>query len=498
MFQGLRRIAAPALGLALACAAAAEAQTTVVLMAYTSGSFRWCDAIGYNYSAAYRSSYSYTQAMIAVTYNPTGVILTGSMVASNLKPNFAYQFKLTGVPESYPASNEQLGFAGRWWEQVWDGAAWSAGWNLNDKGTGYAPNPNDVVYLARRDVTNATSPTGRSYLYTGYRPLDYFITDEHGSASLQFSLVSAYHVLWRTNQASPDPVNDGPVKSRTFDPDPDTQPQYETDYSPATVGVFGEWERLPAGAVYLAPGTYDLDFLITEECFHAVDGAYSGYWAHAAHGPAHFTVVLPTIAASVSPSHGGAASPSGVVTVACGAATGVTFAAANYWVITNVVVNGQSHGATNAWTFARVTNDQTVVAQVRPLLASNAVPRWWLAQRNSAWTNDFDGAAGGDPDGDGMATWQEYLAGTDPTNRDSAFRIAVQAVMGGTNVLTWLSPCSDPSLPPFGVERSTNLAAGWVRAMDVAPRSGDGTNVWRDRASPAVGPAFYRVVATNF
>ena len=61
----------------------------------------------------------------------------------------------------------------------------------------------------------------------------------------------------------------GPLKTHTFDVDPATSPAYDTDYGEATVSIFGEWERLPAGGVF---PEIDEDFVaqlyLTEESFH--------------------------------------------------------------------------------------------------------------------------------------------------------------------------------------------------------------------------------------
>jgi subtilisin family serine protease len=48
------------------------------------------------------------------------------------------------------------------------------------------------------------------------------------------------------------------------------------------------------------------------------------------------------------------------------------------------------------------------------LTATRGVPEYWLA--GYGWTQDFEAAAEADQDGDGMATWKEWLADTDPTD----------------------------------------------------------------------------------
>ena len=169
------------------------------------------------------------------------------------------------------------------------GSAWANGWNLNNKGDGFSPNPNDVIYCSRRDVADATSPTGRRYRYTGYLLFDYFVTDENGSATLSFEADSSYHVLWKTTQRSPT-ANDGPTRTRSFDVAlPDPAAAYDHDYPPATVSIFGEWERLPAGGVRLPAGAYAAQFILTEESFHG--GGLAGGWAAAMGGAVSFRIL---------------------------------------------------------------------------------------------------------------------------------------------------------------------------------------------------------------
>jgi hypothetical protein len=101
-----------------------------------------------------------------------------------------------------------------------------------------------------------------------------------------------------------------------------------------------------------------------------------------------------------------------------------------------------------------------------------------------------------DSDGDGMNNWQEYVAGTNPTNANSVFKItSAQMIPGGQFVLSWFGV----SNRMYDVMRGTNLAAG---AGGFLPLSGatnlTGTppaNTWTDSVSGASTPAFYRVKA---
>jgi hypothetical protein len=241
------------------------------------GNYRWIDVADQLYSVAYRESYDYTQADVVVQFFPTDTRFRGSLIAANLKPHFAYQFKLVGIPGT--PSNEWIGLTGRWWQEEWNGTAWVNGQNLNNKGDGTSPNPNDEVYFSRRDIPEPTSPTGYRYRHTGYLPFDHVSTDETGNTLLAFEQDSAYHVLWKTTQRTHTAL-DGPPKTTTFDVElPDPVGAYDVDYPETTATVFGEWERLPVGGVTLPPGVYDADLILTEESFHG--GGLAGGWAAA-------------------------------------------------------------------------------------------------------------------------------------------------------------------------------------------------------------------------
>ena len=260
---------------------------TINLTDIPPGDYRWRDVADQLYSQGYRASYNYTQATVKITYDAVGISLRGTLEATNLKPNFAYQLKLAGSPGT--TANEGIGLAGRWWQEEWNGSAWSSGQNLNNKGDGSSPSPNDTTYFQRRDIVNTTSPTGLQYRYTGYLVFDYFITDENGNAVLNFETNSSYHVLWKTSQRSAT-LSDGPVKSRSFDPYPSLA--YDTDYPPQTVNIFGEWERLPVGGVHLQVGDYLAQIILTEESFHGSGGTYAGNWAAAMGGQIDFSLII--------------------------------------------------------------------------------------------------------------------------------------------------------------------------------------------------------------
>ncbi len=81
-----------------------------------------------------------------------------------------------------------------------------------------------------------------------------------------------------------------------------------------------------------------------------------------------------------------------------------------------MLTNGVSAGAVGATGFVwpDIQADGTLSVSFEAILATNSVPTWWLAQ--FGWTNNCDAAALADTDGDSLAAWEEYFAGTSPTN----------------------------------------------------------------------------------
>jgi lysophospholipase L1-like esterase len=248
----------------------------------STGAYRWIDVAEQSYSAQYQSTYDYLNADVKVRYNYVGKTLAGELIAKNLKPNFAYQLELVGDPGT--AANERLGLAGRWWQEEWDGNEWINGQNLDDKGDGSFPNPNDDTYFANKNNPN--------YRYTGHLSFDYFITNEAGNARLTFETDSSYHVLWRPSQRART-GDDGLLKTSVFDAD-SSSAYFDSggdDYPNQTVSVYGEWERLPIGGVSPQLGDYSARIILTEESFPNSVDPLAGDWASALGADLQFKII---------------------------------------------------------------------------------------------------------------------------------------------------------------------------------------------------------------
>jgi hypothetical protein len=235
-----------------------------------SGTYRWLDVADQAFGTAYQASNVYSGARVVVAYSNAGSKFYGTLTASDLKPNFAYQLKLVGTPGS--ADNEQIGFAGRWWQEEWNGATWINGQNVNDQ-----------TYIDNRNALYSSDPQVYRYRFIGYLVFDYFITKSNGDATILFETGSSYHVLWKTTQR-PSTLNDGPTKTAIFDP-ASSEPAYSG--SAHTVSIFGESERLPP--VNLQLGEYNCQIVLTEESFHG-SGVLAGNWAGAMTADLNFQI----------------------------------------------------------------------------------------------------------------------------------------------------------------------------------------------------------------
>ena len=232
---------------------------------------RWMDIADNLYTSTYQSSFTYAQSLVTISYNNTSGNFSGTLTATGLKPNFAYQIKLVGNSDMDDWSNEQLGYAGRWWR--------------------VQPNPgnsNDTDYANHKDDPN--------YIYQGYLLFDFFSTDQQGNATVNFSANSSYHVLWATNDSTgvgtghQNPgTNDSAVVYYDFAASPAiNSAAYSTDYGDAHVGIFAEWEsgRALSGQLSLPLGEYLSQFVLTEESFH--QSGLGGGWASVMEGAVNF------------------------------------------------------------------------------------------------------------------------------------------------------------------------------------------------------------------
>jgi len=133
----------------------------------------------------------------------------------------------------------------------------------------------------------------------------------------------------------------------------------------------------------------------------------------------------------------------------------------------------------------------SVIAGFAPDMATNNTPEYWLAGYDLTNSSPDDEAMD-DQDSDGVPTWMECRAGTDPMDADSSFKFIDQGMENGSNYVTWLGGTNGSELP-FSVYRSTNLATGWELLNGSIQKSPTGTNTWWDTNDVSHIPVFYRI-----
>ena len=125
---------------------------------------------------------------------------------------------------------------------------------------------------------------------------------------------------------------------------------------------------------------------------------------------------------------------------------------------------------------------------------SDGIPDWWMLQFFGHPTGQAadHSRAQDDFDGDGMANLQEFLAGTDPTNPNSVFRIQVSFVSSTNAVLlSWPASASRNYRVQFNHDLSH---PAWLDALGpISVIAGQGYfSAPADQAS-----RFYRVVGND-
>ena len=119
-------------------------------------------------------------------------------------------------------------------------------------------------------------------------------------------------------------------------------------------------------------------------------------------------------------------------------------------------------------------------------ITPQGTPHWWLASHG--WTNNFEGAALADVDGDGAPAWEEFVAGTSPVDARSALKVTCVKPPASGAVLRWPSTATRT----YSVYRSTNLALGTFTLLTNGLSATPPTNDFVDSTGDA-GPRFYRI-----
>jgi regulation of enolase protein 1 (concanavalin A-like superfamily) len=126
----------------------------------------------------------------------------------------------------------------------------------------------------------------------------------------------------------------------------------------------------------------------------------------------------------------------------------------------------------------------------------DGIPDWWMLRYFGHATGSVldKTRAQDDYDGDGMSNWAEYLAGTDPTNPDSNFRIVSLTAQGSDEQVIWTSVGGINYVVQAGSALGQTNAFQDLSSVLQSADTGESTLSFVDPGGATNGPArFYRV-----
>jgi hypothetical protein len=148
---------------------------------------------------------------------------------------------------------------------------------------------------------------------------------------------------------------------------------------------------------------------------------------------------------SVSPTNGTYAAGSSVELQA----TPATYYRFNQW-------NGDATGTNNPLTIVLNTNTSVLAVFGEVFTTNHPTPHWWLA--DYGYTNDFETAVTA-IGANGIPLWQSYIAGLDPNDPESQFRLTWQPTPDGASYVLHWNTVADRV---YSIWSSTNLSAGFT------------------------------------
>ncbi len=138
---------------------------------------------------------------------------------------------------------------------------------------------------------------------------------------------------------------------------------------------------------------------------------------------------------------------------------------------------------------------QYTTNSVPPSYTLQGTAHSWLDTHAPTNILNYEAADYEDWDGDFALNWEEYPAGTIPTNLTSVFKVLSVDYMSGSNRVTWYGTTDSGITKPFSMYRSTNALALdlWelIQSNSIT-RDASGTNEWWDVPAPEDVPAFYQ------
>ena len=208
----------------------------------------------------------------------------------------------------------------------------------------------------------------------------------------------------------------------------------------------------------VAGGTYYLEVSSTG-VGNPMDNPPTGYTSYGSIGPYTISGYQEYLTYTVTfDAQGGAVSPASITAtnglsygdLPTPARTGYTFG--GWW----TGAGGTGAEVTSATTVT-ITAEQTLYAMWAVSYTSQGTPYLWLDQYGLVAGTNYEAAALADVDKDGLAAWQEYIAGTNPTNGASFFKVNTFKKQAGGAVIQW-SPVTGRV---YGVHWTTNLKSSF-------------------------------------
>jgi hypothetical protein len=135
----------------------------------------------------------------------------------------------------------------------------------------------------------------------------------------------------------------------------------------------------------------------------------------------------------------------------------------------------------------RIVGDTVDIGAYEFQSSASTISYAWLQQFGLPTDGSADAA---DTDHDGHNNWQEWMAGTDPTNALSALRLAAPLLTPTNVILTWTSVTNRT----YTLEQATNLSGEPAFSVLSSNLIGQpGTTSWADTNAPVSSPRFYQL-----
>lgn len=185
--------------------------------------------------------------------------------------------------------------------------------------------------------------------------------------------------------------------------------------------------------------------------------------------PASVAYLGPGLTVTVIRAGSGLVFPPGPVTVSPGADQNFQFLPDAYFHTAAVQIDGTPIGNPSSYLFAAIMSNRTLQVSFAENLCPLGTPEWWLAE-HGLMAGGFPAQELEDADGDGSRNWEEYVAGTDPTNRSSVLRIAAIREVSGTNftlqILASTNGLGDVVVETQRVSHAEGRAIAWFSASN--------------------------------